>query len=110
MPREANNKIAEWLGWKWKTPPKGQTWNPYFEDETGDSRHYPFFSECDADAIMLPPLLIKKGYDVELRGIGPEWMFVIYGTNKTDSRSYRSYAPTIAAAISATVVKLIESI
>lgn len=109
MAKDANRKIAEWIGWKWKTPSKGQTWDPYFEDESGDSRRYPFFCECDTDSIMLLPVLVSRGYWVELKHYRSSgW--------KLDCGIYREgtyFGPnhsTIAAAITAAVMQLIEPI
>jgi len=85
MSDSPNVKIAEWLGWKWVTPPKHRKsdymamWDPYWTDETSNSVGCPRFATSDAAAIALFPVLVKKGFTPLLHRHADGWYVQIWG-------------------------------
>jgi hypothetical protein len=106
-----NRKIAVWLGWKWNAPPKRQTWDPYWSDETGMSVHpsRTFFTESDMAAITLLPVLVKRGYFPELYFSTDSEGFSAWYFTETPGQPY-FLGQTIAAAITASVAVLAEAV
>jgi len=109
--KDINRKIAVWLGWKWNVPPKRQTWDPYWSDETGMSVHpsRTFFTENDGAAVTLLPVLVKRGYFPELYYSTDSEGFSAWYFTETPGQPY-FLGQTIAAAITASVSVLAEAV
>lgn len=113
MSRETDKKIAEWLGYKSvKHCPCGEDCDSV---ETPDGIEYlRYYSEDDADAVSLLPVLVERGHTFELIGGVEDNQYLSKEENRdmTYSFNIRDYdyynAPTIAAAISSAVCELIE--
>lgn len=106
MDQNDNAKIIKWLGWRrvkgfrhvWRLP-------------NGEQRGLtPDFVSCDSDAITILPVLVEKGYFVHMDHQGNHWWFATRDSNPEVLRLFESTAPTIAQAITKTLIQLIESI
>jgi len=109
-----NKKIAEWLGFKVIA---GSIF--LFDDERGWYRDgaLPDYATSDVVAVTLLPVLVEKGHGALLTDDGcKRWDFTIWVdmTINEDTETVNTIEvvgkATIAEAISAAVVKLIESI
>jgi len=96
MSREDDAKIAKWRGME-QTHYKG----------SGEVRStVPNYSDNDADAISLLPVLVARGYHPELfYGTNGKWTFVIYDKDEIALAVKR--ATYIVTAISGAVLELI---
>lgn len=117
MDRSNDRKIADWLGWRFsheKSP--GQLYGPWYwinpPQEHGNRVILPYFEDSDADAISLFPVLLARGYVSALfvaHTVPDQWQCDIAKSTNYDAVA-RGIQPTIAQAISAAVLQLIESI
>lgn len=70
----------------------------------------PCFCDEDTQAVTLLPVLVEKGYFVHMDHRGNHWWFATRDSNPDVLRLFESTAPTIAQAITKTLIQLIESI
>ena len=101
-----NDKIAKWI------------LNGRFPKDLNDAerRAYGVFTYRnnkpfdDTDAVVLLPVLVARGYFVHMDHQGNHWWFATRNNKPEILRLYESTAPTMAKAITKTLVQLIESI
>jgi len=105
MSREQDIKIAEWFGYKPHIFMR-DTWLITMPNEF--SENLPNYTEYDANAIALLPLLVERGYDCALCNVGEGWSLE-YGIHDTFQTTTDSHPhKTISEAITAAVLQLIE--
>lgn len=111
MSREQDKKIAEWLGWKFSHEKSaGQLYGPWYwtnpPQQHGNRVILPKFTEYDANAITLLPVLVDRGYLPKLAAVhGGCWQVEIY---KAFDLIVINNGASIAAAITAAVLLLLE--
>lgn len=111
MSKEADKKIAEWMGFKVIA---GSVY--LYEDERGWYRDgtLPNYSESNIDAITLLPVLVEKGYTAIVSGVPADchqWDCRILSNDDTENGlDIERTGETMAEAISEAALALIESI
>ena len=117
MSREDDAKIALWLGWIQEPCDCNDSlycgcWiDP--KDPDKDYTTLPYYTTSDEDAMLLLPLLTKKGYRVGLEyGLYPHWCFMIYFWSNNDWYTCAKMvgkSKVISSAITSAVIGLIDS-
>ena len=105
MSREEDRKIAEWLGWV----NRNQHGNPcWYRGNEFLCYYLPNWIGDDAKAVALLPVLVEKGFWVELKHYKSHaWRLDcgIYG----EHTSFGPCASTISAAITTAILALIDA-
>lgn len=111
-----NAKIARWLGHDTKVCFYGEQQAIFLRNiktPKDDWQEVPDYENSDASAITLLPVLVEKGYKPELAWVTfvtPNcWEFIVHSPTCREKDRVRVKAPTISAAITQAILKLIES-
>lgn len=110
--RENDKKIAEWLQPERCLYDYEEEFDyaAYDDSVTGEkycSMELPYYSTSDSDAITLLPALVKRGYNWKLKHMDGEvqcWLTIPHMIAPV----FYAIKPTIATAITAAVIELIE--
>lgn len=112
---EKNKKINMWLDKCYHETDWGQT-NCKHCGRNNDPRYFDFdeininYTTSDAAAIGLLPVLVSRGYDFSLNSDSDQYDFEIYARHTDSKISFAYTKPTIASAITAVVLELLESV
>lgn len=117
---EQDKLIAEWLGciveplsiarygYCWMATPENIT-DAKVDGADPFVTLLPHYTTSDADAISLLPVLVERGWLVNLSNTPDGWRCMIHKGEYGEREVFTSIKSTIAAAITTAIIQLIES-